>query len=152
MRLHIDPTPRPRNRRVIRGCLLERQAHETTNRQGVGGAPCDATLRVDAFEVPDQQQPEVLPRWQTRTPHHRGVERAALVLDEPVEPMGVQQRVQAGIERMPRRRRQVRCRNPQRRLICFTRTHRHLRQCSTRDRSCRSPTRSDFNHGLLKRN
>ena len=29
MRLQIDQAPRPRNRRVIGGCLMERQAHET---------------------------------------------------------------------------------------------------------------------------
>jgi len=53
MRLHVDEAPRPRNRRVIGGRLMKRQAHETANRQRVGGPPRDAPLRIDAFEVPN---------------------------------------------------------------------------------------------------
>ena len=131
MRLDVDQAPRPGNGRVIGGRLMERQAHETADRQGVGGPPRDAALRVDAFEVPDEQQPEILARRQTRPSHDRGIERATLVFREPVEAVRVQDRVQSRVERMPRRRRQVRRDDPQRRLVSLSRPHRHARHCST---------------------
>ena len=64
--------------------------HETADRQRIGRPPRDAALRVDAFEVADQQQPEIPARRQTRPAHDRGVELATLVFDEPVEAVRVQ--------------------------------------------------------------
>ena len=59
MRLHIDQPPGARNRRVIRGGVLESEAHEAPHRQRIRRAPGDAALRIEAFEVPHQQQAEV---------------------------------------------------------------------------------------------
>jgi hypothetical protein len=73
VRLQIDQAARPRDRRVIRRRLLEAQSQEAPQRQGIGGPPRNAALRIDALEVPDQQQPEVRARRQTRAPHGRGV-------------------------------------------------------------------------------
>ena len=44
-----------------------------------------ATFRVDVFEVPDQQQPEVRAWRQTRPAHGLRIERGALGFDEFVE-------------------------------------------------------------------
>ena len=43
------------------------------------------------------------------------------------------------VERMPRRDRQIRRGNPQRRLFGVAGAHGHAPQCKERDRSCRSP-------------
>src|ERR1700680_1339443 len=42
------------------------QPQETADRERIGRAPGDAAFRVEAFEVTDQQQPEVAPRRQAR--------------------------------------------------------------------------------------
>jgi translation elongation factor P/translation initiation factor 5A len=55
-----------------------------------------------------------------------------------VEPVGIQPRVQARVERMSRRDRQVRRGDPQRRLLGVAGAHGHSSQCRGRDRSCRS--------------
>ena len=152
MRLHVDQAPGPRNGRVIGGRLMERQAHEATDRQGVGRPPRDAALRVDPFEVPDEQQPEILARRQTRPSHDLGIELATLVFRESVEPVRVQDRVQSRIKRVPWRRRQVRRGDPQRGLVSFSRTHRHVRHCSTATpitAATDSPAVIDFHPGLL---
>ena len=51
------------------GVFVEAQAQEAAQRQRIGGPPRDAALRIDALEVPDQQQPEVGARRQTRAAH-----------------------------------------------------------------------------------
>ena len=131
MRLDSDQAARPRNRRVVGGRLVERQPHETTDGEGIGRPPGDAAFRVDPFEVPDHQQPEILTRRHTRTPHDGRIERPTLVFREPVEPMRVQERIQPRVERVPGGRRQVRRGNPHRRLVSLSRAHRHARHCST---------------------
>ena len=73
MRLHIDQPPGARNRRVIRGGVLESEAHEAPHRQRIRRAPGDAALRIEAFEVPHQQQAEVATWRQTRAAQHRRV-------------------------------------------------------------------------------
>ena len=85
VRLEVDQPPRPGDRRVL-GCrLIEAQPEKAAQRQRVGSPPGDPTLRIDALEVPDQEQPEIGPRQQTGTADRRGVERGALRLDERVE-------------------------------------------------------------------
>ena len=69
--------------------------------------PRDPALRVEAFEVADEEQPEVATRRQTWPSHHGRVERLTLLLGESIEAGGVEDRVQPRIEWMARRDRQL---------------------------------------------
>ena len=91
-----------------------------------------AALRVNAFEVADQQEPEVHGGRQTRAAHRLGVEGGALTLDEIIETMLAQQLVQAPVEGMARRGWQLRGRHSHRWLaIALSFAHRHAAHCST---------------------
>src|ERR1022692_4134406 len=127
MRVHIDQPPRARDGGVVRRVLVQRNAHKTPQRQRVRQSPGDAALRPDAFEIPDQQRPEVDPRSQRRTTVPRRIELCAAALDELVEALRLQQLVQSLIKRMPRRRRQLPVRDPQILLLLPlpARPHRH---------------------------
>ena len=65
--------------------FVEAQSQEAAERKGIGGAPRDPTLGIDAFEIANQQQPEVRPRRQTRAADRRRVERRTLRFDERVK-------------------------------------------------------------------
>ena len=155
MRLDIDQPPRARNRRVIRRRFIQRQVQELANRERICGAPRDAAFRIDALEVADQQQSEVHAGRETGAAHGVGVKRPARSLDELVELPLVEHRVHASVERVRRRRRQLGGRDPETVLTSSLASgaHRHRRQCSTQDRSCRSLISAfvDFHHGLLAR-
>jgi hypothetical protein len=112
---------------VIRRRLLKAQPQKATQGQGIGGPPRYAALRIDALEVPDQQQPEVNARRQARPADGRGVERRTLRFDEHVEAVVVQDLIQPLIERMPARGRQLVGRDPQswRPRSIFPSTHGH---------------------------
>jgi hypothetical protein len=140
MGLEIDEPSRARNRRVIRRRFIQREVQKLANRERVPGAPGDAALRIDALEVADQQQPKVHAGRQARAPHGLGVKRAARPFNELVELLLVEQGVQASIKWMRGRRRQIGGGDPEIMLTpsLASGAHRHRRQCSTRDRSCRS--------------
>ena len=144
MRLEIDQPARPRDRRMIRRRLGEGEAQEVAERQRIRRAPRDGALRVQPFEVPDQQQPEVDPRRQPRPAHRLGVKRRAPRLGEVIKATVTQQLIQPRVKRMTGRRRQLGRRHPHGRLsIARSFAHRHGRQCSTRG--------EHFHHGLLDR-
>jgi hypothetical protein len=135
MRFEIDQPPRARNRRVVGRRFVQRDAEKITQGQRIRRAPRDAALRVNAFEVADQQQPEINARRQAGPAHRLGVTPGALALGELVEPMLAQQLIQAPVEWMTRSRRQIRRRDPHRRLpIAFAFAHRHAAYCSTPNR------------------
>ena len=89
--------------------------------------PCYATFRVDAFEVPAQQQPEVRAWRQTRPAHGLRIERGALGFDEFVERVRVEHLIQPQVERVPAGSGQFIGSNPQSRRPCaiLASTHRH---------------------------
>src|SRR6266851_56583 len=101
------------------------KAHEAAHRERIGRTPGEAALRVEPFEVPEQQQPEVPPWRQAGPPHHWRVERPTLLLREPVEAGLVENGVQPRIERMARRDRQIGGRHPHRSLLALAFAHRH---------------------------
>ena len=131
MRVDIDQPAGTRDRRVIWRRLLDAESHEPADGQRIGRTPRDAAFRIETFEVADQQQPEIASRFQTRPPHRRGIESPALVFRKPVEPLGIEDRIQLGVERVTRRRGQVGGRDPQRRLLGLARAHSHTRHFST---------------------
>src|ERR1019366_1285847 len=61
-----------------------------------------------------------------------------LAFDKPIELVGLQQHIQPRVERMPRRLWQLRGRDPQRRLLTLSGSHRHAPQCSRANRFWRS--------------
>jgi len=133
VRLEVDQATRARNRRMIGRRIVHAQPQKTADGQRVGRTPRDAAFRVDALEVAEQQQPKVAAGRQARPSHPLRVEAPALRLDEPIEVVGVEQRIQSGVERMARRLRQVSGDDPQRRLLTVSNAHCHAREFSTED-------------------
>jgi catechol 2,3-dioxygenase-like lactoylglutathione lyase family enzyme len=73
MRFEIDQPPRARDRRVIGRRLVQPDAEKIAQRQRIRRAPRDAGLRVNPFEVADEQQAEI-DAWRQvrrRDPHRR---------------------------------------------------------------------------------
>src|SRR5205809_2993567 len=81
-------------------------------RQRIRRPPRDATLPLNPFEIPDQQQAKIPPWRQRRTPHRLRVEALTLPLYKLVEPTLLQQLVQPLVERMCHRPRPLRLGNP----------------------------------------
>src|ERR1019366_1600677 len=102
-------------------------AHETPQCQRVCQTPSNAALRSDALEIPDQQSPKIDPRRQRRSPVLGRIKLRAPLLDKLVEALRLQQLIQTLIKRMPRRRCQLRVRDPQPVLLLplLARPHRH---------------------------
>jgi hypothetical protein len=90
--------------------------------------PCDRALRVQALEIPDQQEPKVTTRRQPG-PAILRIEPLAESFDEPVEVMVVEDLVQSRVERMRGAPREVVRRQPHRRLLSVSPAfaHRHRR-------------------------
>jgi len=130
MRLDVDQAAGARNRRMIGRRLVEPQAQEVAHRQRVSRPPRDPALRVESFEIADQQQAEVPAGGEAGPSHHRRVERTTLLLDKPVEARGVEDLVQAHVERVPWRNRKLGRWDPQRRLLALAFAHRHGSQCT----------------------
>ncbi len=97
-RIRLQPRRVDRHRGMIRGRGLEAEPHKAAYRERIRRAPGDATLRVQPLEVAEQRQPEVPPRRQAGSPHHRSVERSTLLLREPVKPGLVEDGVQPDVE------------------------------------------------------
>src|SRR2546427_9285681 len=106
-----------------------------------------AALGVETFEVPQQQQAKIPTRRQTRPANVVCVEPLTERLNVSVEARCVEDLIQSCVERMRGAPRQVLRGHPHRGLLRTTPSwaHRHARQCSTRDRSCRSLTQSFTN-------
>ena len=64
VRLEIDQATRARDRRMVRRRLRQHQPEKLAQRKRIGRTPRDRALRVQAFEIADQQQPEVAARRQ----------------------------------------------------------------------------------------
>lgn len=116
MSFERDQPPRPRNRRVVRGRLVQSDTQKIAQRQRVRRTAGDAALGVDALEITDQQQPKIDPRRQSRPAYRLRIKAASLGFGKIVEPVLAQQLIQATIKRLACGRRQVRRRDPHRRL------------------------------------
>jgi hypothetical protein len=112
----------------------ETRATQTNPRHAMQSA-----LRIQAFEIPDQQEPEVA-SGQQPWPPVVGVESLAQALDVPIEVMLVENLIESRVERMGGTARQILRRHPHRALLRLSPSfaHRHRRRV-VRDRSCRSP-------------
>ena len=138
--LEVNQATGARQRRVVRRGLVQGDIQKCPDAQRIGGAPRDCPFRVQPFKVAEQQQPEIAARRQTRPTDPVRVERRALCLHARIEPRLVEHPIQPLVKRVPSALRQIRRGHPHRRLprSAAACPHRHTRQCSTRDRSCRS--------------
>ena len=146
----VPAGPRDRGRagncRMVRRCLRQHQPEKFTERKRIRRTPRNRALGVQAFEIADQQQPEVASGRQARSANLLGIELLAESFDVSVEVMLVENLIQPRVERMRGRPRQILGRHPHRGLLRVPPSfaHRHRRQCSTQDRS----GRSSFNHSV----
>jgi hypothetical protein len=85
---------------MIGRCLRQHQPEKLAQRQRIRGAPRNGALGIQAFEIPDQQQPEVPARRQAGSADLVGIKRLAESFDVPVEVMLVEDLIQSRVERM----------------------------------------------------
>src|SRR5437879_2138791 len=153
MGFHVDQPSGAGDRRVVGRHLVQPRSQKTAQRQRVRRPPCDATLAVDAFKIPDEQQTEVPPRRQTRPPHSLRVEPGALLFHPFVKAALFQQSVQLFVKRMRYRPRQVCLCDPNRLLSSLPRfsAHCHARSLlpTVVNHSTIYDENPDLHHGLL---
>jgi hypothetical protein len=116
VRLEIDQAPRAGNRRMIRRRLRQHQPEEFAQGKRICRPPRDRALGIQAFEVADQQQPEIPARRQPRPTVVR-VESLAQSFDVAVEIVLIENLIQSYVERMRGTPRQILGRHPHRRLF-----------------------------------
>src|SRR6202162_3680081 len=154
MRVQVDQASGPRDRRVIRGVLLQPNPHKLPQRQRVRQSPGYPTLTVDALEISDQQTPKVDPRRQRRPPELRRIELRTPLFHELIELLSFQQFVELLIEGMSRSRSHLRLGNPYPFLLLslLARPHPHGRIIQTMPVNSSKLyrfTHQDLHHGLL---
>ena len=125
---------------MIRRRLVQLEPQKAPHAQRIGRPPRDRPLGVEPFEVPEQQHAKIATRRQAGTTDLVGVKPSTEPLDIRIESRSLEDLIQSPVERMRGTPRQVLCGHPHRRLRRATAlfAHCHARQCSTRDRSCRS--------------
>ena len=99
--LQVNQAAGARQRRMVRRGLMEIDIQEGADTQRIGRAPCDRALRVQAFTIPEQQQPARPARRQTRPTHRGSIEPRALLLHERVKTRIVEHTIQPLVEWMP---------------------------------------------------
>jgi len=149
--MHLERQPRaaPAQPRMVGHSLAQLEPEELPQRQAVGAAPLEAALAVDTLEVADQMHAEIAPRRQRRRAYGDSVVGLAERLDEGVKPCLAQHRLQAIVEHMPRRLRQL---VPGHQHLLLPRTlpsHRHGWHFLTLFYQQRISRRPDFVNGLL---
>src|SRR5450830_2024252 len=92
---------------MIRRIFVERYVEERPKRKAVGAPPSDASLRADAFKVPDQQYAEVDARRNARPAVGVVIIRFAKCFDERVESGLSQQQIEFAIKHMAFGSRQI---------------------------------------------
>jgi hypothetical protein len=150
VRLQIDQPTRGKSSNG-QAALVATPTRETRAGQ-TNPPPRDRALGIQAFEIADQQQPEVAPGRQP-WPSLVSVESLAESLDELIKMVVVDDSIRARIEPVRGAPRQILCGQPHRRLskAPWSFAHRHRRQCNRADRSCRSPITLTVHPGLLAR-
>src|SRR6266568_7225836 len=87
-------------------CLRQHRPEKFAQRKRIGRTPRNRALGVQAFEVPNQQQPEIATRREPRAAIV-GIKPLAQALDEAVEVVLIENLVQSSVERMCGAARQV---------------------------------------------
>src|SRR6266487_1228291 len=102
MRGLVHQPPRPWDRHVVRGWLVQSDLQELAQAKRIRHAPGDASFAVDPLKKTDQHQTEVHAWHERRTAQFFVIKLAAAALTELVEASFVQHLIQPLIERMPR--------------------------------------------------
>src|SRR5258708_17764112 len=92
---------------MVRRLLIQSDGQKLPQRERIGQTPRDATLTVEPFEETEHHNAQVQPRRQRRPPQFRVIEAGATLLAEAVKTSFVENLVQAAIERLARRHRQL---------------------------------------------
>src|SRR5690606_32252776 len=93
--------PNPREAAMVGRLLIERNIEKPAEREAIPAAPGDAALRVDAFQVPNEQHAEIIAR-RDRAPAAGFVMGSAEFLDERVEASLGEQPIELVVKHMPR--------------------------------------------------
>ena len=70
---------------MVGHCLAGRKPEEFAQRKGVGTAPADAVLGIDALEVADQKHAEIAPRRNRPAAEFFGIEGRTELFEEGVK-------------------------------------------------------------------
>jgi hypothetical protein len=139
---------------VVGRRLHQLYIQKSAQRKGVGRSPGNCALRIETFEVANQQQSKIATGRQTWSPHRFGIKPRTQPLNVRIKPSFVQNLIQPLIKRMSGRCRQIVGGNPYRRLTptALSFSHGHARDYTTP--LTFSPqlfvtNRVDFHHGLL---
>jgi hypothetical protein len=113
---------------MIRRRVQQDQPNKLAQGKRIRGTPGNRTLRVQPFEIPDQQQPEVAP-W--RQPRPAGVRLESLTesFDIPIEVVLIENLIHPRVERMRGSARKILGGYPHRRVLRapLSFAHRHRR-------------------------
>ena len=85
MRFRVDEPSGPRNRDVIRRPLVQPNAQELPQGQGIGQPPGDAAFAIESLEKANHHDPEVEARHQRRSSQLRVIELGAVGLAKEIE-------------------------------------------------------------------
>src|SRR5205085_10835830 len=111
--------------RMVGSGLVDGDAQKTRKRSAIAAAPRDTTLPSDALEVTDEDHAEIDARRNRGPPQGGGIVRLTAFFDPAIELSFCQKLIQLLIERMPRRLRQLRRRDPQSLLLALAFSQRH---------------------------
>ena len=129
VRFEVDQPTRTRDRGVVGRHLHQLHIEKSAQRKGIGRPPGNCALRIEPFEVTNQQQSKIPTGRQTGSPHRLCIKPRAQPLNMRIESGFVQNPIQTLIKRMRARRRQIVGGNPYRRLTptALTFSHGHAR-------------------------
>ena len=126
MNLQWQARARLRQPGMIRHRRPALKQQKLSQAQAVGTPPLDPALAVDPFKIPDQQHPKIpTRRKRPAAARLRGIVRAAKTLNERIELRQAEDFLQAIVERMALRTRQLRPAQQQVALPLFLPTKRH---------------------------
>jgi hypothetical protein len=92
LRFPIDP------RTMVRRRLVQPDAQNSRNANESAGAPGEAAVRIDPFEVANQQRSEIDSGLQTPPTHRLRMKASALGFDNVVRPVVPQRLIKASVE------------------------------------------------------
>ena len=133
VRVEVDQPTRTRDCRVVGRHLHQLHIQKSAQRKGIGRPPGNRALRIESFEVPNQQQSKIATGRQTGSPHRLRIKPRAQPLNVRIKPGSAQNPIQPLIKRMGGRCRQIVRGYPYRRLTptALTFSHGHAYDCTT---------------------
>ena len=103
MHFQRQTPPDAAQRGIVGHCLAGRKPKEFAQRKGVGTAPADAAIGIDALEVADQKHAEIAARRDGSAAKFFGVEGRTELFEEGVKCFLVQELLQPLVKDVPAR-------------------------------------------------